>query len=420
MNMQQVMLGLSVLLLFIGIIIYDLVVSILGLVGIALSGWGYVYPERANVLLYRVQSNFAKERIDKEYKEYEKEIKLAEGYLTRFAETFNLKFPLEWSVNHEGEIVPATINELSQDQLKQPFHHFQELLQDEGIVIPEYILQLAINKKVDELRYRSFAEIINNHVDKQKTPQNIIKLYCKQIGSTTEEIQSMKKTFMTDYLLQYLISNFSKEDIKVQLRLDLSEMSKAKEDIQIALQTYAKDLERERRVNTMRGILYGKIKPSIHKDLKSWTDQGNKAMEDDLRELFLRMGYEVKEPSTRLQGTDFLLKKAGQRIAVRFILLLEGTVTARTIQEAYAGKSYWECQSCIVVSNVSFSEDATEMANKLHVETWDGILVQKMLDKYWNQDIEYWNLLQQNDLSTVKDEKEQEATQSIHSFSHIN
>ncbi len=419
MRIQHIILGLSAILLLIGVIVYDISIVIIALVGITLSGWGFVYPERANIWLYRVQSNIAKEKIEKELREYRQELTRAEGYITRFAETFDLKFPLQWSLDSHGKIIPATINELSEEQLHEPFRHFQELLADESIMIPEYIVQLAINQKVDQIRYSEFADYIEASLEQKRYAKDVIQTYVKQIGRTTEEIQYMNKIFTIDYLLMYLMEHFSKEDLQLQLRLDLSVPEKARNNIQNALHEYTKDLERERRVNTMRGILYGKIQPSVHKTIADWEHQGQKSMEEDLKELFMQMGYEVKEPNTKTQGIDLLLKKMNQRIAVKCVLLTDGTlVSTKMIQEAFAGKSYWDCQSGIVVSNGAFSEEALETASKLNIETWNGEVIQKMADKYWNNDIEYWKLLQYKKLGQKEEkEAETEPTQILQSFS---
>lgn len=395
MRIQHCLIILSAFLLILGLVMYDKILVIVAFSGIMVSGWGFVYPERANVWVYRVQSNFAKEKIEKELKEYTGELRRAEGYIVRFAETFDLKFPLQWTLDERDKIIPSTVNELSEEQLKEPFVHFQELLLDEGIDIPEYLVKLYINYKIDCMRYAQFETFIESCIEGNRSAANVVRAFARQIGTTSEEMQYMKKIFVSEYLLKYLVKNFSKEDLQLQLNLDVSEMEKAMNSIQIALQGYARDLERERRVNTMRGILYGKIQPSVHKTIADWEVHGQKLMEGDVKQLFTQMGYEVKEPSSRGQGIDMLLKKINHKIAVKCVLAsAEIAVSSKQIQEAFVGKSYWDCQSCIVVTNGSFSEESLELAEKLHIEIWDGKMIQKLIDKYWNNDIEYWKLLQ--------------------------
>jgi len=394
MRIQHIVLGLSAVLLLTSIIKYDLVMAIISLIGITLSGWGFVYPEKANVWLYKVQSNYIKDKIEKELKVHEQQIKQAESFATRFAETFDIKFSLDWFLDDKGQLLPAASNELQDDKFNELFIRFQELLQDEGIKLSDYIIKLVINHKVDNIRYEQFKDYISAILDKNKNASQVIKIYAEQIGHTAEEQQYMSKIFTIDYLLRYLSEHFSNNDLQLQLHLDLSQMNKAKDSILLALQEHTKDLERERRVNTIRGILYGKIKPSTPQNIADWIGQGNKVVVENLKELFVQMGYDVKEPNTKTQGVDLLLKRANQKIAVKYIILSEESVTVKAIQEAYAGTRYWDCASCIVVTNGNFSDESLETANKLQVETWDGNVLQRLIDEYWNKDVEYWNLLQ--------------------------
>ncbi|OEF98513.1 restriction endonuclease [Desulfuribacillus alkaliarsenatis] len=418
MKVQNIGLAISAILLLVGLLTYDIALSLIALLGIALSGWGFVYPDRANVIIYKVQSNFAKDKLEKELKEYQQQLKKSEYYIDRFASTFNTKFPLQWMIDFKGNVVRENINELTEDKLKEPFYHFKELLQDEGIDIPDYVVQLYINYKIDQMRFREFEEYFDEMLVNQNNPHQAIKIYAKQIGKTAAEMQYINKIFTIDYLLHYLVSKYSTEDIELQLGIDLTAYDKAKSSIQSALQRFSNNIERERRVNTMRCILHGKIMPSAHKDIKSWLEQGSKAMEDDLKELFNRMGYEVREPSTSVQGIDFILKKAGKKIAIKNAYAAEGTIGVKTIQETYAGKAYWGCDAGIVAANTEFSKEAIEMASKLEVEVWDNNTLQKLLDKYWNQDVEYWNLLKDYQRNPVGSKEEQEST--LQSVSNVN
>jgi len=393
MRIQHLILGISGILLLTSIIKYDLVMAIISLIGITLSGWGFVYPEKANIWLYKVQSNYVKDKIEKELKAHTQQIKQAESHAIRFAETFGIKFSLDWSLDNKWKLIPADSNELQDDKFKELFIRFQELLQDEGVSIPDYIIKLVINRKIDDIRYEQFKDYIEAVLDKKRNASQVVKIYAEQIGHTIEEQQYMNKIFTIDYLLQYLSDNFSNNDLQLQLHLDLSQMNRAKDSILLALQEHTKDLERARRVNTIRGILYGKIKPSTPQNITDWIGQGNKVVVENLKELFVKMGYEVKEPNTQTQGINLLLKRANQKIAVKYTLISEETVSVKTIQEAFAGKNYWDCNSCIVVTNGQFSDESLETANKLQIETWDGNVLQRLMDEYWNKDIEYWNLL---------------------------
>ncbi|OEH85733.1 hypothetical protein BHU72_02830 [Desulfuribacillus stibiiarsenatis] len=418
MKLQHISLSIFAVVLLSGIILYDIALAVVGLLGIAFSGWGFVYPDRANFLIYRVQSNIAKERLEKEYREYQHLLNKAEGYIIRFADTFDMKFPLEWSIDKKGNVMNAAENELGVDKLIEPFKHFQELLQDEGMEIPDYVVQLEINRMVDDMRYNEFKILLEKLIGEQPTPKNIVKTFAQQIGTTPEEVRYMNRVFTIDFLLRYLTQRFSQRDIQLQLQLDITKPEKAKTDVQLSLKHYSQDLEKERRVNTMRGILYGKIQPTSHKEVAQWLAFSNKELEEDLRELFVRMGYEVKEPSTRVQGTDFLLKRLQQKLSIKNAFVMDDTtVSAKTIQEAFAGMKYWDCEIGIVVSNGKFSDEAIDLARKLGIEMWDADTLQRMLDKYWNNDIEYWQLLKHKKIDSLE-EKTSDAPQVLQSYSH--
>ena len=42
----------------------------------------------------------------------------------------------------------------------------------------------------------------------------------------------------------------------------------------------------------------------------------------------------------------------------------------KTVQEAYAGANFYDCDKAVVMTNITFTKSATQLAQKLDVELW--------------------------------------------------
>lgn len=58
------------------------------------------------------------------------------------------------------------------------------------------------------------------------------------------------------------------------------------------------------------------------------------------------------------------------------------TVGIKAVQEAYAGRDYYDCMVAVVMTNQSFTRNAEHFADKLHVLLWDGEYIEKLIAKY--------------------------------------
>lgn len=87
--------------------------------------------------------------------------------------------------------------------------------------------------------------------------------------------------------------------------------------------------------------------------------------------LFTKLGYttEVTKASGD-QGVDVIAKKDGKMLGIQ-AKCYSGVVGNHAIMEVVAGMNYYGCNSCMVVTNSTFSASAKELAQANHVELWD-------------------------------------------------
>ncbi|WP_251171466.1 restriction endonuclease [Cytobacillus firmus] len=106
--------------------------------------------------------------------------------------------------------------------------------------------------------------------------------------------------------------------------------------------------------------------------------------EDFIAELFTLIGYSyLKTPASGDQGLDLILYKktneAGQeKIGVQ-CKRFKSSVSNKAVQEAFAGRHYYDCDRAIVVTPSVFTKSAKNLAEKLNIELMDGHNLNKIL-----------------------------------------
>ena len=85
------------------------------------------------------------------------------------------------------------------------------------------------------------------------------------------------------------------------------------------------------------------------------------------------------------QGADIIAEKDGIRIAVQCKYRTEGAVGNDAIQQALAGKMYYDCDLALVITNVDFTAKAISAAQKLKVKMWPRV---EMIEELDDEDIE--------------------------------
>ncbi len=73
---------------------------------------------------------------------------------------------------------------------------------------------------------------------------------------------------------------------------------------------------------------------------------------------------------SRDYGVDILAQREGVSYAIQ-CKRYDGPVGVHAIQEAYAGRDYYDCMVGVVMTNQYFTAPAVEVASKLKVLMWD-------------------------------------------------
>lgn len=79
-------------------------------------------------------------------------------------------------------------------------------------------------------------------------------------------------------------------------------------------------------------------------------------------------------------GVDILAEKDGISYAIQ-CKRYEEPVGVKAVQEAYAGRDYYDRMVGVVMSNQYFTKGAVEMARKLKIVLWDRGYLEEMLDE---------------------------------------
>ncbi|WP_457945406.1 restriction endonuclease [Caproiciproducens sp. LBM24188] len=124
-------------------------------------------------------------------------------------------------------------------------------------------------------------------------------------------------------------------------------------------------------------------KPTICYTLDDVDMMNGNEFEHFICELYLKMGYsaEVTKQSSD-QGIDVIAQKSDKRIGIQ-AKCYSGTVGNSAVQEAVAGKRFYDCDKVIVVTNNYFTPSAIDLAQANDVILWDrNILKEKITELF--------------------------------------
>lgn len=79
-------------------------------------------------------------------------------------------------------------------------------------------------------------------------------------------------------------------------------------------------------------------------------------------------------------GVDILAEKDGVTYAIQ-CKRYEEPVGVKAVQEAYAGRDYYDRMVGVVMANQYFTKNAVEMAKKLKIMLWDRGYLEEMLEE---------------------------------------
>ena len=101
-------------------------------------------------------------------------------------------------------------------------------------------------------------------------------------------------------------------------------------------------------------------------------------------------GYTTKTTVTSGdQGADIIAERDGIKIAVQCKYRTEGSIGNDAIQQALAGKMYYDCDIALVITNVNFTSQAVSAAKKLKVKIWPNIRMKTKFHDSKKVDSEY-------------------------------
>lgn len=127
------------------------------------------------------------------------------------------------------------------------------------------------------------------------------------------------------------------------------------------------------------GILHMKNKRKFSKDYDLMEGRDFEFFCADLLQKRGFLEVEVTKGSGD-KGVDILAEKDGVSYAIQ-CKRYEEPVGVKAVQEAYAGRDYYDRMVGVVMSNQYFTKGAVEMARKLKVLLWDRGYLEEMLEE---------------------------------------
>ena len=98
--------------------------------------------------------------------------------------------------------------------------------------------------------------------------------------------------------------------------------------------------------------------------------------------LLEKRGYKDVEVTSgsRDYGVDILARKDGISFAIQ-CKCYSAPVGVKAVQEAYAGRDYYDCMVGVVLTNQYFTAPAVEAAGKLKILLWDRTYLENMMEE---------------------------------------
>ena len=99
-------------------------------------------------------------------------------------------------------------------------------------------------------------------------------------------------------------------------------------------------------------------------------------------DLLEKRGFKDVEVTTgsRDYGVDILAQKEGITFAIQ-CKCYSTPVGVKAVQEAYAGRDYYDCMVGVVLANQQFTAPAIEAAKKLKILLWDRTYLEGMMEE---------------------------------------
>lgn len=132
-------------------------------------------------------------------------------------------------------------------------------------------------------------------------------------------------------------------------------------------------------VSVIAGIAFGLKKKRFTKEYDLMEGRDFEYFCADLLEKRGFLEVEVTKGSGD-NGVDILAEKDGVTYAIQ-CKRYEEPVGVKAVQEAYAGRDYYDRMVGVVMSNQYFTKNAVEMSRKLKVMLWDRGYLEEMIEE---------------------------------------
>ena len=122
------------------------------------------------------------------------------------------------------------------------------------------------------------------------------------------------------------------------------------------------------------------MKRTKYEDEQIFDDMEGQEFENYCAELLEAEGFDNVEttPASHDFGVDIIADRDGITYAIQ-CKCYSDNIGVRAVQEAYAGKDYYDSMVAVVMTNQGFTKSAKELAAKLNVILWDGDQVLKFI-----------------------------------------
>ncbi len=122
------------------------------------------------------------------------------------------------------------------------------------------------------------------------------------------------------------------------------------------------------------------MKKTKYEEDQIFEDMEGQEFENYCAELLEAKGFDNVEltPPSHDFGVDIIADRDGISYAIQ-CKCYSDNIGVKAVQEAYAGKDYYDSMVAVVMTNQGFTKSARELASKLKVILWDGDQVMKFI-----------------------------------------
>lgn len=112
--------------------------------------------------------------------------------------------------------------------------------------------------------------------------------------------------------------------------------------------------------------------PSVIRDMNTVDAMDGLEFESFCAELLRHLGYENVDVTKASgdQGIDVLASKGKTRYGIQ-CKRQTSSVSNKAVQEAFTGRTFYNCNRAVVMTNNYFTDSAVDLARKCNVELWD-------------------------------------------------